>query len=161
MNLTHGERRAYARGCRCVACRAANAAYVQAHRVPLGLLAADAVRVHLQQLAAQGCGIRQIARHTGVSAQTVAGIRSGRRRLLRASTATRLMAATSDVAPGALVAATKSWRFLDSLKREGFTRRALAWHLGARSQQLQLAKRSIRAHTAQLIAKLYHKLAVA
>lgn len=140
-------------------CRAANAAYVQAHRSPVGLVAADTARRHLAQLAEAGIGIRQAAQLSGVNASTVAGVRSGRLVTVRPSTSARLLGIGPTLAPSALVPATVTWRFVDSLEREGYTRRELAWHLGARSQQLQLGRRRIEAQTAVRLAAAYQRLA--
>jgi hypothetical protein len=62
------------------------------------------------------------------------------------------------LAHGALVAGTKTHRFIDSLCREGFTRRELAFRLGARSQQLQL-HRKVRVSSALAVQTLYQRLA--
>ena len=62
-------------------------------------------------------------------------------------------------AHGAHVKATRSWRFIDSLQREGYTRREIAWHLGHQSQQLCYPKRTIRQSSARRIASVYHQLA--
>lgn len=156
---THGARRSYLSGCRCVACRAANAAYVNAHRSPTGLVPADAAAAHLQQLAALGIGYRSVAHSAGVSPSVVQSVRAGTSRLIRSETANRLLATPAALAPSALTPATTSWRFIDSLEREGFTRRELAWNLGNLSQQLQFAKRRIRQSSAHRIQRLYARLA--
>jgi len=142
-----------------VVCRAANAAYVAAHREPTGLVDARPVRAHLEQLEALGLGVRQVARLSGVAPSRVWAVRTGTRRLVRPSTAARLLGVAAIPAPGALVAATTSWRRIDSLQREGFTRREIGWSLGARSQQLQLGRRHVRASTAARIAATYARLA--
>jgi hypothetical protein len=56
------------------------------------------------------------------------------------------------------VPATKTWRQIDSLSREGFTDREIAFHLGARSQQLQLAPRRIRVTSALRVQQLYARI---
>lgn len=156
--MTHGQRRAYSAGCRCVGCRAANAAYSAAHRVPIGTIDAAPVRVHLSQLQRLGVGYRTIARQTGVSASVVSSVLSGAAAQLRPSTAARLLLARPSVARGAFVPATRTWRHVDSLRREGYTRREMAYHLGAHSQQLQLGARLVRASTALRVAQLYERI---
>lgn len=161
--MHHGERRSYARGCHCLLCRAANAAYSSARRstssTPSSSTPADAARLHLAALAQLGIGIRQIARLTSVAPSTVAAVRSGRATTCRPAIAARLLAATATPAPGALVKATRAWRHIDSLRREGFTRREIAWQLGYHSQQLQLAPKRILARSAAHIARVYSRLA--
>jgi hypothetical protein len=123
-------------------------------------VSAAAARLHLQHLAVLGIGIRQVSRMTGVAASVVRAVRNGRTETLRASTSARLLATPPQPAPGALVAATRSWRCIDSLEREGYTRRELAARLGLHSQQLQLAPRRIRASTASRLHQLYTRLAL-
>lgn len=142
-----------------MACRAANAAYVAAHRLPTGTIPVLEVRAHLEELEQLGMGTRQIARRSGVAASTISIVRAGHVRTLRPATAARLLGVSPVLASGALVAATTSWRRIDSLEREGFTRREIAWHLGARSQQLQLGRRALRASSAGKVAALYDRLA--
>ena len=155
----HGTRRSYAAGCRCVLCRAANAAYVAGHRTATGSVDAAAVRAHLAQLAACGVGYRQVAAQTGVAASVVSAVRAGRVPRLQPATATRLLQARAILAHGALVPGTRTWRFVDSLRREGYTHRELAFHLGNASQQLQFARRRVRVASALRVASLYERIA--
>ena len=140
-------------------CRAANAAAAHT-RVPF--VPAAAVCASLAQLVAQGLGTRQIARLTGVARSTICALVTSPPPTVRASTAQKLAVIATlppTVANGALVKATKAWRAIDSLQREGYTRRTLAWHLGLHSQQLQLAHPFIRQSTARKLAALHHQLA--
>jgi hypothetical protein len=103
--------------------------------------------------------VRQIATLARVSPSTVAALVAGTLVTLGAAAAARLLACPPRPAPGALVAATRARRALDSLRRDGYTQREIAWHLGARSQQLQVARRRIRVRTAVRIARVYERLA--
>jgi hypothetical protein len=142
-----------------VACRAANARYSSEHRTPTATIPALAARTHLEQLAALGIGIEQVSRLTGLAARWLREIRHGRIETLKATTAARILATTPTPADGALVRATRSWRFVDSLQREGYTRQIIAWHLGHTSQQLQYARRTIRQSSARSLASVYQRLA--
>ena len=155
----HGTRRSYARGCHCVLCRAANAAYSSTHRRPTGTVDASPARAHLEQLGALGVGYRQAAALAGVAASVVYNVRAGLVTRLHPSTATRLLAARSGPARGAVVPATKTWRFVDSLEREGYTHREIAFHLGNTSQQLHFHPRRVRVASALRVAQLYERIA--
>lgn len=157
--LPHGTRGAYAAGCHCTPCRAANAAYVAAHRAPAGLVDAGPARAHLAALAALGLGYRQSAQLAGVAPSTTRAVLAGTLPTIRPTTAARLLTVRPVLAPGALVAGTKTWRYVDSLKREGFTLRELGYRLGAQSQQLQYAARRVRVASALKVARLYASLA--
>ena len=105
-----------------------------------------------------GLGVRQVAALTTVAPSVVRNVRSGRVTTLRPSTLARLLAAPPSLARGALVAATKTWRAIDSLHREGYTSRELAFHLGAQSQQLQFAPRQVRVTSALRVQTLYERI---
>jgi hypothetical protein len=102
-------------------------------------------------------GARQIARRARTSTATIKALTTGRQRALRSTTAAQLLAVRPTLAHGCIVAGTKTWRFVDSLEREGYTRRQIAWSLGAQSQQLQLA-RKVRVSTALRVSALYDRL---
>jgi hypothetical protein len=156
--MTHGTRRAYVAGCRCTKCRAGNAAAVAAYRrQPAPLVPAAPVVSHLQQLHALGLGARQIARLASLGAQVITRLLTGRQTRLRAETAAKLAAVRPTLAHGATVPGTKTWRFVDSLEREGYTRRQIAFALGAQSQQLQLRRR-VTVATALKVATVYARL---
>jgi len=159
MQLDHGSRRTYAHGCRCTLCRAANAAYVAAQRqTPTGLTDAGPARAHLAALQRAGLGTRQLAALAPASRATIAAVLAGTVTTVRPDTAARLLAVRPVLALGAHVAGTKTHRFLDSLHREGFTGRELAFRLGSLAQQLQLHPR-VTARTALRVAALYRHLA--
>jgi hypothetical protein len=121
------------------------------------LVDAGPVRAHVAQLVALGLGLRQIAQLADTGTQVIQRILAGQRRIAP-RTAARLLPVRACLAHGATVAGTKTWRFVDSLEREGYTRREIAWHLGAHSQQLQLHRR-VRVSTALRVAQLHARLA--
>lgn len=147
----------YRHGCRCVLCRASNAAYVAMWRRTADTDDRHAsARAHVRQLGALGLGTRQIARQAGVSRATVV-------RVLRGGSSTpavltRLLSARPVLAHGAVIVGTVPWRSIDSLEREGYTRRDLARLLGSFSQQLQL-HRHLTVRSALKVARLYDALA--
>ena len=147
----------YRHGCKCVLCRSANAAKVAAWRrtAPIGADSAPA-RAHVRSLQARGLGTRQIAQQAGVSRATV--IRLLRGLEVRPAAYRRILAARPVLARGAVIVGTVPWRSIDSLEREGYTRRDIARLLGARSQQLQL-HRHLTVRSALRIARLYDALA--
>jgi len=147
----------YRRACRCVVCRAGHAAYVAARRRAAPSDAdCEPARVHLRQLQALGLGTRQIARQAGVSRATVLGVLRGGSS--RPAIVAKLLAARPVLAPGVVIVGTVPWRSIDSLQREGYTRRDVARLLGSRSQQLQL-HRHLTVRSALRIARLYDALA--
>jgi hypothetical protein len=151
--------RAYRRGCRCVVCRVEGAAY-QAHARGGQLAAVDAspARQHLQQLAALGVGTRQAARLSGLSRAHVVRIATGQQRAIAPDTAAAVLAIRPQLAHGSIVPGVTTWRQIDSLEREGYSRRDLARLLGSRAQQLQL-HRHVRVRSALRVARLYDALA--
>jgi hypothetical protein len=143
-------------GCRCTACRSANASY-QAHRATLTATDAAPIAQHLAQLRALGLGTRRLAQLSGVSRNVILAILTGRLATVRPSIATRLHAIRPSLARGASVPGTVTHRSIDSLEREGFTRQDIARRLGRRSQQLQLNRR-VRVLSALRVATLYTRL---
>jgi len=156
MLLDHGTRSTYAHGCRCLPCRAANAAYSAARRhAPPPALDLAALRSHLADLRARGLGYRQLAALAHVAPATVRRTLAGTRP--HPATAAALQAIPPILAHGCTVPGTKTWRYLDSLRREGYTHRELAFRLGARSQQLQLHPR-VRVRSALKVSQLHATL---
>lgn len=176
---SHGDRRTYRRGCRCLLCRAANAAYEAARAAgKVGhapdLVSADKAREHLRCLRAKGVGYRQAARLAGLSPQLVAHVRAGRVDRIRADTALRILAVKPALARGQVVPAWRTWLLLDSLLREGYTRAALGFRLGCRGGHLRIAgklkrpatagpdvsppRRNVRVKTALKVRRLWHAI---
>lgn len=118
--MTHGLRSTYQQGCRCLPCRAANAAYHGTALVP-----AHTARAYLVELEARGLGVRRVATLSGVSATHVQRIRSGRIAQVRAETEACILAVKSLPAYGALVPSWPARRLIQNLEREGFSRNAL------------------------------------
>lgn len=168
--LEHGTRRMYRR-CRCVQCRASNAAYEAARCADTTsrheLVSAAAVRQHLTTVHAQGVGIRQVARLAGVSPTVIQDLQSGRLTVIREATAQRLLAIPCVLAHGRCVPAWRTWRLVRLLIKEGFSPEDLATKLGlhtlrrrAPSTTLQRAygRQRVRVKTALRVRLLYQRL---
>lgn len=153
--------------CRCVPCRAAASRY-ESERLAKrkagewnGLVPAEPVRVHLGRLSRQGVGYKSAADAAGVSRSTVGAILAGRRTQLRAQAAKRLLAVDREaVADHALVPAVRTWRLIEQLLKEGFTKTELARRLGssARAPALQLRRDYVTAVNASKVERLYRQV---
>lgn len=169
---THGDRRTYQRGCRCLPCCAANAQYAAARRAgdpAPDLVSATQARAHLFSLHSSGVGARQAARLAGLSEREIWDIRSGRRTAIELDTERRILAVQPTPAPGQRISGWRTWRRLDALEREGFTKGELARRLGNKTPKLQIAPevrgprrsehepmhRQVTVRTARRVQRLY------
>lgn len=163
MLIAHGDRRTYRRGCRCLPCRAANAAYERCRRAgdllpdPAEMVDAVFAEMHLTALRGQGVGYRQAARLAGLCDRLVSDIRSGRRTRIRADTQTRILGVRPVLAHGQSITGWRSWRLIDSLKREEFTQGAIAQMLGNRHPSLQLGKKRMRVRSALRVRAVWNR----
>lgn len=124
----HGTNAKYSLGgCRCPACRAAATAARRARRNGAGVLVnASKARQWLGFLRSQGVGIEAIVDASDLPRSTVHGIRSGRiKRITRETEAQVLRTTQGARAPGALEPNDRIRRYLDHLRDEGFTWRAI------------------------------------
>jgi len=161
----HGTRVKYKAGCRCLMCRAANARY-EASRAKAraagdwnGLVSAEEARRHILALSKKGVGRRAIAEASDLTDKVVARIRSGEQKLIRNSTNTRILAVSKDaLSGGTLVSARRTWRQIDRLLTEGFTKADLARRLGYASSSLKLGKQKVRARTAARVDEFYRRI---
>jgi hypothetical protein len=135
--IAHGQRRFYRAGCRCVRCRASNAAYVTARRAAPRVPAAP-VRQHILALQAQGLGYRRVAALAGIGASSVLRLRAGRRTWTTPATAARVLKVRPALAHGTRVA---SWRLLRKLEvlrqHEDYSTADLARGLGVDDGRLR------------------------
>jgi len=165
--FAHGSRSRYTGGCRCAPCRAANTAYTRARarakvygRTNRLLPVARVVR-HLQALQRAGVGLPAIGAAAGVNDRTLAKILRGRRLHVREDTAKKILAVTDDAGSDrALVDAAPTWRLLNELIEEGYTRTDIARGLGctATRPDLKIGKTQVRAETAVRVERLHRKL---
>ncbi len=163
----HGDRLRYLGGCRCFKCRRSNSDY-ERHRQAAraagdwnGIVDAAAARAHLIKLSRIGIGRRAVAAASDVAETVISEIRSGRKARIRARTERRILAVTKTCASDhALVSARRTWKLLNELIAEGFTRTDLAARLGssARHPALQIKHDFVLARTAHRVEVLHRQL---
>lgn len=171
--MTHGTRSSYVKGCKCHACRAANARYAKLakYRSDKGisvLVDSAPVKAHLAMLREHGIGKRTIAARSGVALTVVSrliGIDNSRpARRVHPDTARKLLAVTLDAhADGAVVDGTGTRRRLQALVALGWTQTELANHIGwttANLNNLILGDDDVTRATADLVADLYERLSM-
>lgn len=158
----HGTRLRYMSGCRCVPCRAANSRY-ECERLAArkrgegnGIVSAEPARRHLLKLAAAGIGRRAVADASGVAASVIQGIRKGTRTKCRAGTLRAILDVDKGARGGAsFVDAGPTWRRIEQLLGEGFSKAELARRLGMRVPALQLRRDRVTAKNAMRVEKLW------
>lgn len=129
----HGERVRYMQGCRCMLCRAANSRY-ETERAALrrigqgnGLVPADRARRHVEKLSRAGVRRRSVAAAAGVAASIIADIRKGERTQIRRDTERRILAVDAGAVAGkGLVDAGPTWRLIDQMVADGYTKYQIA-----------------------------------
>lgn len=119
------------------------------------LVDAEPVRAHLRKLSRQGVGYKSAAAACDVSKTTLAEVLSRKKRTIRKATADRVLQVTKEaLADGALVSAGRTWRRINGLLEEGFTRAELARRLGYKSPALQFRRGRITARNALRVQRL-------
>lgn len=153
-------------GCRCLLCRAANARYATARAAARkrgewnGLVDAAAARAHLVKLSRAGVGRNTVADISGVARSVICAIKSGRKITIRKRTQDAILGVTrAATAMGTHVPARQTWKLLDVLIDEGFTKTRLARELGstAKSPSLQLRTDVITRGNAIAVQRLYRR----
>src|SRR5262249_9147502 len=154
--VTHGTRRGYRQGCRCLPCAHAEAVYRRHPRVA-PVEGTPAPR-RLQPRAARGLGPPPAARLAGVPRAPVQSL-STRRRVRAATTVAAVLAIPAQPAPGALVSACRVRQLLAWFRLEGFSNAEVARRLGLRSPQLQFVSPRCTYRSAARVRALYRKVA--
>jgi hypothetical protein len=98
---------------------------------------------------------------TGVSRTILCGIRDGTRKRCRKQTQDKILGVTIQPWSDAhLVDATETWRMLDELLSQGWTKTELARRLGskAKTPALQLNRTIVTARNALRVKRLYKQL---
>jgi hypothetical protein len=162
---SHGDRLCYMAGCRCVPCRAANSRYETERAAARkagdwnGLVPADKARRHILKLSKANVGRRALSDVTGTAQSIIAAIRSGKKQQIRKRTETRILAVTpAAVSGGAIVPAARTWKLINRLLSEGFTKGEIAQLLGRKTRNLQIRKDRVTAKTAAAIERLYQRI---
>jgi hypothetical protein len=160
----HGDRLRYMAGCRCLPCRCANANYERGRLAARrrgewnGLVDAAPARAHLRKLSRAGVGYKTAADAASVGKTTVAEILTGKKQQIRAQTARRLLAVTVAArADHSTVPAGRTWRLIERLLKEGFSKARIARELGMRSPALQLRRTRVLARTQLAVEKLWRR----
>lgn len=137
----------------CIACRKA--------LVFDGLVDAAAARKHLRKLSRRKVGYKQVADSACVSITVVARILSGEKTQIRASTARKILEVDDGaIADHATVPAAATWKLLERLLKEGFTKAELARRLGYSRAALQIGRKRVLARTAQKVERFYDMIMV-
>lgn len=151
-------------GCRCLKCRMANTNYetrraaAQRRGEWNGLVDAAPVRAHLRKLSRAGVGYKAAAEAASVGKTAVAEILSGKKQRLRAQSAKRLLAVTPAArADHSTVPAARTWRLLEQLLDEGFTKARIARELGMKMPSLQIGRKRVLARTQLAVEKLWRR----
>lgn len=158
----HGSRARYIAGCRCLPCRAANSRY-ECRRAVLrlagrsnGIVSAESVRRHILALGRLSVGYKAVAKAAGVAKSIVFGIRTGARPNCRRQTERAILAVGVEAIAGAIkVHACGTWRLLDGLLRDGYSKAQIARWLGLRSPALQFSRDRVTAATARAVARMH------
>lgn len=160
----HGDRIRYMAGCRCHECRGANTAYERQRAAARaagqwnGLVPAQRAREHMAALSLEGVGRRSVGSVSGIADTILSAIISGKKRQIRASTEKAILAVTADAkADRALVDAGPTWKLIEELLADGYTKGFLAISMGRKTAALQLRKDTITVRSAYEVSRLYRR----
>lgn len=161
----HGERMRYIRGCRCDLCKRANTDYENMRSKERaagnwnGLVSANKAKKHLIKLSKAGVGRRAVADVSDVGETALVAIKSGKKLKIRAITEKRILAVTFEMAAAdrALISAIPSWKLINDLIAQGYTKVTIAEAIGQK-RALQLGKDLITIKNADLVRKAFEKL---
>lgn len=162
----HGVRLRYMSGCKCLKCRMANSNYETARAAARrrgdwnGLVDAAPVRSHLRKLSRAGVGYKTVCAAADVGKTCIFLILCGKRHRIRARAARRVLAITPAArADHSIIKAGATWRRLNQLLEEGFTRTRLARELGSKATKpaLQMQHDYVLAVTALKVERLWRR----
>ena len=153
-------------GCRCAECRHAGYVYEVKRQRDLKrgiqrLHDNTEAREHIRWLRTQGIGLRAIAASTGMSKDSLGKIARGEVKRSKPDTIRRIMAVgTHKRLPGAFVDAGPTWRLIDDMLANGFTRTRIAAELGSTAKRpaLQLRRDKILQSSADQVREVYDRL---
>lgn len=124
-----------------------------------GLVDAGEVREHILYLSRLGVGYKTVAEAANVGVTTLADVRAGRKKKIRAQSAKRVLEVGTDAkADKAFVDARPSQKLLKKLLRLGYTKTELASRLGSKAKvpSLQLLERKkMTVRSAHEVKKVY------
>jgi len=162
---THGTRARYMAGCKCLLCRAANSRY-ETERLRArrngdwnGIVPASKARKQLIKLSKQQVGRRSVSEITGISDSILHLIKQGKRKNIRARTEKLILNVDHNaVSAAAIIPAGPTWKKINWLLGEGFTKKELARRLGFRSPAIQFRKDRITMKTAVKVERFYESM---
>jgi len=161
----HGERIRYLAGCRCALCRKANSNYANERAAAIragdwnGIVSAQKARTHLATLSAHGIGRRTVSNITGVSETCISAITSGQKIKIRAKTEKLILAVTTQCqADGALISAKPSWKLINELLKDGYTKSDIARAMGFERPVLQLGRTHCTVLNAAIVQRVFDRL---
>jgi hypothetical protein len=103
-------------------------------------------------------GYKTAADAASIARSTVAKVLSGERQRLRAQGAKRLLALTPAArADHSLVSGSYTWRLIEWLLEEGFTKARIARELGRKSPALQIRRNFVLARTQLSVEQLWRR----
>jgi len=125
-----------------------------------GLVDADLARTHLKLLSKQGVGLDAVHFACDVSRTVLAEVFAGRKKQIRASTSTKVLAVDANARlGGSPIPAGPTKRLIADLFEAGFTEASLARRFGTASSKLQIGKRPrVLASTAHKVERLHRTL---
>jgi hypothetical protein len=123
-----------------------------------GLVSAEEVMKHLKLLSRYKIGLRAVAAATDISILTLRSIRNGKKSVIRRKNAEKILAVDKNViSDHALVPASKTWRQINQMIEEGYTRQFIARNLGVNSGRLSINDAQVCAITASRVERLYKR----
>jgi len=158
----HGKRVSYILGCRCLQCRVANAKHSTARLFRRAQGEADILvdpsraRKRIRWLSRNGVGRKAVAKASGVNHNIIAEIISRERPHIRLSTERRILAVdTRARADHALIDAAPTWKILNRLIEDGYTKAQIStWLQGRPTRSLQIRRKFVQAGTARAVELL-------
>jgi len=168
-DVEHGERWAYARGCRCDPCCDGNAEYERrrmAGGIETDLVDAGPARAHLKMLLARGAGQKPLARAAGVNVKSIVAIAAGEVSRIRPEREALILALTHDAAAehtgagawGGTVDPGPTWKLLDWMIMRGWPKAWISREIGQDGRALQLHRDRMSQMNADRIAELDRRL---
>lgn len=163
--IAHGRRARYVAGCRCELCRAANRNYARKRGRAQregdwnGLVDAARARAHLVSLSRRGVGRRAVAAATDVSQTVILDIRTGKKTRIRARTERKILGVTTAArSDRGLVKPGRTFRLIEQLQEEGFSKAELARRLGYKAPALQFTRHRMTVRNVAAVERLYRRL---
>jgi hypothetical protein len=160
----HGVRISYQAGCRCLLCRAAKSRYncqrelARKQGDTRDLVSAAAARAYIRKLSKIGVGYKTVADAAGIARSITMEIRSGKRTQIRQSTERKILAVDkAAIADKSLVSAAPTWRLINELLEDGYTKTQLAKWLGSKAKvpTLQIQPEWITAKKALQVQRMF------